>query len=241
VEQEAFHRGRSRDDQTKRIAIIAECSVVIEAIKLGLSDDGRFEVLGRVNADEVALQSVLAAEPDVVLVDDMLDSPDALDVIAAIRSRCHRVLILLLTIRPDGGLLDSALAAGATAVISKNISPASLGVVVRETIAGKLLHLSARLEQSETRRPAHVTSAAASHLTSRELEILRLMAAGRTNGQIAEQLCVAEQTVKFHVANVLRKLHVANRTQASHYAHLHGLVDSAEDEGTPVSQEGVLS
>ena len=53
-----------------------------------------------------------------------------------------------------------------------------------------------------------------SHLTTRELEILGLVAAGRTNGQIAQQLCVTEQTVKFHVANLLRKLHVANRAEA---------------------------
>ena len=68
----------------------------------------------------------------------------------------------------------------------------------------------------------------ASHqrLTPRELEILRLVAAGASNGRIARQLWVTEQTVKFHLSNVYRKLGVANRTEASHYAHVHELIES---------------
>jgi DNA-binding NarL/FixJ family response regulator len=66
-----------------------------------------------------------------------------------------------------------------------------------------------------------------SPLTAREVEILQLLTAGCTNGDIAHHLVIAEQTVKFHVGNILRKLNVANRTQASHYAHIRGLVDGA--------------
>ncbi len=237
MEQEADHRGRSPADSAKRIAIIAESSLLIEAIKLGLRADGGFEVLGRVDGDQAGLEAVLRAQPDVVLVDDMLRTPDALDVITAVRSASDRSLIFLLSIRADAALLDAACTVGATAVISKSISPASVGTVVRETARGRLLHLGSRLDSPLTHRRLRSSSTVGSHLTTRELEILRLMAAGRTNGQIAEKLLVTEQTVKFHVANVLRKLRVRNRTQASHYAHLHGLVAR---EGAAIPQEGAV-
>jgi DNA-binding NarL/FixJ family response regulator len=68
---------------------------------------------------------------------------------------------------------------------------------------------------------------AAERLTSRELEILRHVAAGMSNSRIAAELWVAEQTVKFHLSNIYRKLGLANRTEASHYAHVHGLLDVA--------------
>ena len=65
-------------------------------------------------------------------------------------------------------------------------------------------------------------------LTSRELEVLRLVAAGSTNGEIAQKLWVTEQTVKFHLSNVYRKLEVGNRTEASHYAHVNGLLGAPQ-------------
>jgi DNA-binding NarL/FixJ family response regulator len=71
-------------------------------------------------------------------------------------------------------------------------------------------------------------------LTTRELEILRSAAGGASNGQIANQLFVTEQTVKFHLSNVYRKLGVANRTEASHYAHVNGLLDSRTADAAPM-------
>jgi DNA-binding NarL/FixJ family response regulator len=124
--------------------------------------------------------------------------------------------------------LAAAEAAGAHAVISRSVQASSLGVLLREIAAGTVYHAfgDTRREVPETRVEG---------LTSRELEVLRLVAAGLPNVAIAGQLWVTEQTVKFHLSNVYRKLGVANRTQASHYAHMRGLVD-ATSRPTPAQR-----
>jgi len=96
--------------------------------------------------------------------------------------------------------------------------PVSLGTMLREVVRGNVVH---RFE----RRPAALVDCP---LTLREKEILALVAEGATNGQIARMLWVTEQTVKFHLSNTYRKLGVANRTEASHYAHVNNLVTAAE-------------
>ena len=102
-------------------------------------------------------------------------------------------------------------------------------MLVREVAAGHVYHAFG---------PAAKQAAipdAADGLTAREREILGLVAAGLPNGHIARQLWVTEQTVKFHLSNIYRKLGLANRTQASHYAHMHGLVEPARRSPRPVA------
>jgi DNA-binding NarL/FixJ family response regulator len=101
-------------------------------------------------------------------------------------------------------------------VLSKAVHPVSLGTLLREISHGNIVHRYERRPQADLK--------AECPLTDRELEILRLAAEGNTNGQIARQLWVTEQTVKFHLSNTYRKLGVANRTEASRYAHVHDLV-----------------
>ena len=91
----------------------------------------------------------------------------------------------------------------------------ALGTLLREIVAGNVVHRPRRARAAPT---------GDCPLTGRELEILRLAAQGRTNGQIARELWVTEQTVKFHLSNTYRKLGVANRTEASRYAHVNDLV-----------------
>ena len=101
--------------------------------------------------------------------------------------------------------------------ISKTVHPVALGTLLREIVA--------RQRRAPLRAArAAVVDAEDCPLTDRELEILRLVAEGHTNGRIARELWVTEQTVKFHLSNTYRKLGVANRTEASRYAHMHDLV-----------------
>ena len=95
------------------------------------------------------------------------------------------------------------------------MQPTTLGLLVREIWAGSVHHAFPARQAS-----AGYADAGHDKLTPRELEILRLVASGASNGLIARQLWVTEQTVKFHLSNVYRKLGVANRTEASHYAHI---------------------
>jgi DNA-binding NarL/FixJ family response regulator len=130
----------------------------------------------------------------------------------------------------DPDWLDAIFAAGASGAISKATHPAALATLLRETIDGHVVHVYKSTGVVRAARPATV-AAEQSRLTSRELEVLQLVASGATNGDIARKLWVTEQTVKFHLSNVYRKLEVGNRTEASHYAYVNGLVGPAEAAG----------
>jgi DNA-binding NarL/FixJ family response regulator len=108
----------------------------------------------------------------------------------------------------------------------------ALSTLIRETLDGHVIHVGSRKGAAggHGRVGAHAVATEECPLTTRELEILQLVAAGSTNGEIARRLWVTEQTVKFHLSNIYRKLEVGNRTQASHYAHVNGLV--ADDQPT---------
>ena len=154
-----------------------------------------------------------------MLVDELEDAGVALARLREASEHAPDAQIVLLTLRMEDGWLADVFEAGADAVLSKSMHPVSLGTTLREVVRGNVVH------RYESPRRA---TAEACPLTRRELEILLLAAEGHTNGQIARSLWVTEQTVKFHLSNTYRKLGVANRTEASRYAHLHELVEPRE-------------
>jgi DNA-binding NarL/FixJ family response regulator len=154
-------------------------------------------------------------------VDDMQESENAIARLREISEFAPEAKPLLLTMRMDQEWLDEAFCAGARAAVSKSVHPVSLGTLLREIAHGNVVH---RHEQA----PATAKQDDCP-LTDRELEILRLVAEGYTNGRIARELWVTEQTVKFHLSNTYRKLGVANRTEASRYAHIHNLTARMPD------------
>jgi DNA-binding NarL/FixJ family response regulator len=124
--------------------------------------------------------------------------------------------------------VEDAVRAGAHAVLSKTIDPVSAGTLLREIVRGTIFHCLADPTVRTGRvAPESETAHQSLGLTQRELELLRLVASGATNSRLARQLFVTEQTVKFHLSNIYRKLGVANRTQASRFAYAHGLVPPA--------------
>jgi DNA-binding NarL/FixJ family response regulator len=163
--------------------------------------------------------TVAEANPDLVLVDDMSERQATLSRIREVRAAVPAAKIVLLTVRMDGDWLAETASAGVHAAISKSAPPSSVGLLVRAVATGNVYHAFDR-EPTTHRAPATLPD-----LTAREFEILRWVAAGASNSAIARELFVTEQTVKFHLSNVYRKLGVANRTEASHYAHVHGLLD----------------
>ncbi len=211
----------------KRVLIVADHSLVAHSIRLALKQTAGFQVAAVVDGRASARDALLDTRPDVVLVDDMHDprAPKTSDrdhALGRLREATEHVPSaqrLLLTLRMDVDWMNEVFEAGAHAVLSKSMHPVSLGTMLREVVRGNVVH---RFE----RRPA--AASADCPLTLREKEILSLVAAGATNGQIARMLWVTEQTVKFHLSNTYRKLGVANRTEASHYAHLNNLVAAAE-------------
>jgi DNA-binding NarL/FixJ family response regulator len=202
----------------KRILIIADHSFVAHAIRVALSQMVGFKLVGFVDGRRSVRLRLTELQPDVILVDDMKRGEDALERLREATELAPDAKTLLLTLRMEDAWLDQAFAAGADAVLSKTIHPIALGTLLRETLHGNVIHRYRRARVIADDCP----------LTSREIEILRLAAQGQTNGRIAADLCITEQTVKFHLSNTYRKLGVANRTEASHYAYVNDLVASHE-------------
>ena len=211
----------------KRLLIVADHSLVAHSIRLALKQTAGFQVIGVVDGRTSVRDQLLAGEPDVILVDDMHDpraagTQEADHALARLREAAEHAPTsqrLLLTLRMDDAWMTEVFDAGAHAVLSKSMHPVSLGTMLREVVRGNVVH------RFERRPTAAVVDCP---LTLREKEILALVAEGATNGQIAQMLWVTEQTVKFHLSNTYRKLGVANRTEASHYAHVNNLVTVAE-------------
>lgn len=208
----------------KRLMIVADHSFVVQAIRLALRQTSGFQVVGFFDGRGSVREALSELQPDVVLVDDMQESENALARLREIADVSPSAKSLLLTMRMESEWLDEVLRAGAHAVISKSVHPVSLGTLLREICQGTMV---LRYE------PPTPVAQVDCPLTDRELEILKLVAEGYTNGRIARELWVTEQTVKFHLSNTYRKLGVANRTEASRYAHMHNLTAAADVARTP--------
>lgn len=210
---------------TPRLLIVADDALSASALRHALRAGGAFTVFdgyteGRASCGE----TVAALRPDVVLVDELRDQDAMLSRVGEIRAALPAVKLVVLAARMQPSLLAEAAAAGADAAIAKTARLERVCALVREVAAGTVFH-------AFTAAPAPLRRAAGARgetptLTQRELEVLRLVAAGAPNSRIAAQLWITEQTVKFHLSKVYRKLGVSNRTAASHHAYVHGLLDA---------------
>ena len=202
-----------------RVLIVTDNALSASTIRRCLRSASLHDVVERY-ADTRRPCGPVVAElaPDLLIVDEASAPDAALARVAEARAALRAVKIVLLTSRMEQGWLGRASVAGVDAVIRKTTSALSLGALVREVAAGNVYHAFA--PPREDAPPVARTG-----LTTRELEILRRVAAGAPNGAIARQLWITEQTVKFHLSNVYRKLGVANRTEASRYAYASGLLE----------------
>ncbi len=210
----------------RRLVIVADDSLVVQAIHIAFRQSGDFKLVGYANARKTTAGTILGADPDAILLDDMRHSERVLELAREIRSQDDQVALIVLSLDLDPDWLSRAFAAGATAAISKETQPFALATLVRETIDGHIVHRVPTTQATTATAPGFAADDDPL-LTARELEILRLVASGTTNGDIGRRLWVTEQTVKFHLRNIYRKLNVVNRTEASHYAHVRGLVGPA--------------
>ena len=212
--------------RVKRIVIVADNSLIIEAIAGGLRRSGEFHLLGHTNGRRTSARAIAGVQPDAILLDEMDRSERVLQLIRDVKAEDERIAVIVLSIHMDPTWLEQIFDAGATAAISKASQPVVVATLARETLNGHIVHAFPG-RRVTGRRHASAVSAEALPLTERELEILQLVAAGSTNSEVARSLWVTEATVKFHLRNLYRKLDVANRTEASHFAHVNGLVGNA--------------
>jgi DNA-binding NarL/FixJ family response regulator len=218
----------------KRLIVVADNSLIVEAIRGGMRDSGAFELAGYADASKTSAQMIAQTGADLVLLDEAGRSQEALELIRAIKEARSEITIIVLTVRMDGPWLARALEAGASGAISKSVHPTALATLVREAMSGHIVH-SLESVVADSEPPPAAGNGHHSTLTDREQQILQLVASGATNGEIARRLWITQQTVKFHVSNIYRKLDVANRTEACHYAHVNGLVqpDRLPDPSLP--------
>jgi DNA-binding NarL/FixJ family response regulator len=220
--------GQKKVGRMKRLLVVADNSLIVEAIRSGLRDNGAFKLIGYTDARRAAAPMIAEMGVDVVLVDEADRSPEALELIRGIKEESAQVTVIILTVSMEGAWLTRAFEAGASGAISKAVHPMALATLVREALNGHIVHSLTSLKAE--REAQHALEAERSSLTDRELQILQLVSSGATNGEIARRLWITEQTVKFHVSKIYRKLDVTNRTEACHYAHVNGLVSA----GAPV-------
>ena len=212
-----------------RLMIVTDDWSSASAIRRALH--ASFDVLqgyaeGRGSCSEAAS----AHRPDVVVVDHMRSRVDTLARIGEVRTALPEAKIVLLSVRMESAWLTQAAAAGIDAAIAKTFHLERFGALMREVVAGNVFH--AFDTPPRTSLPATVSPLPSlPALTRRELEVLRLVAEGAPNSRIAAQLWITEQTVKFHLSKVYRKLGVSNRTEASHHAYVHGLLDATPRTG----------
>ena len=196
---------------------------MVEGTKQALERAGGFDVVGEaVNGSQV-LPLIRRLQPDLVLLDLRMPQMDGLTCLTKIRKEFPDMKVAMLSVSQDPELIQTALKRGANAYIVKSIDPDHLAGVLRQALEGNVFTTAGITEDPGER------AAKDAGLTERELGIVRAVARGLSNEAISKELWVAEQTVKFHLTNIYRKLGVTNRTEAARYAFEQGLVEPEPD------------
>ena len=203
-----------------KVVIADDHRLIVDGIKRALEDDGEFEVVGETNSGERVLPLVSRTNPDLVVLDLRMPGMDGLICLDQIKKRHPAVKVVILSASSDQQVIQAALNKGASAYVIKSVNPSDLSSTLRQVMEGNVFH-SVGLPVA-----GQVSAAAELGLTAREISILQALARGLSNQAIGRELFVAEQTVKFHLTNIYRKLGVANRTEAARYAYQQGLVES---------------
>lgn len=213
-------------DQIK-ILIADDHAVVREGLRLLLGSEPGMAVVGQAADGVEAVQMAESLQPDVILLDLMMPHKNGIEAITEIKNNNPEARILVLTSFAEDEMVFPAIKGGALGYLLKDSSPQELLQAIRDTYEGESsLHPTiARKLIREINRPAQDLPPAAEPLTEREVEVLKLVAHGLSNQAIAEKLTISERTVRTHVGNILKKLHLANRTQAALYALREGLTD----------------
>jgi DNA-binding NarL/FixJ family response regulator len=200
-----------------RVLLADDQLVTLEGVRIVLESSDDISVVGQAGTPEELSSMVARTRPDVVLIDPQLCGDDDFGCIDVIRTQHREAKVVFFSMKSNIHHVQAALEAGAAAYIIKTIHPLDLVGALRQTLQRTVFHprLSKTLQGE---------NGSTDELTAREREILTAVARGLSNKAIGEEFWVTEQTVKFHLSNVYRKLGVPSRTAAVRYAHEHGLV-----------------
>jgi DNA-binding NarL/FixJ family response regulator len=208
-----------------RVLLADDQLVTLEGVRIVLETSDDITVVGEARNGEEVCTMVARTRPDVVLIDPQICGNDGFACVASIQAAHRDAKVVFFSGKSNLHHVQAALEAGAAAYIIKTIHPLDLVGALRQTLQRTVFH--PRLSQSLDGENGH-----AEELTAREREILTAVARGLSNKAISQELWVTEQTVKFHLTNVYRKLGVPSRTAALRYAHEHGLVGAERERVT---------
>lgn len=202
-----------------RVVVAEDHALMRDAIRLVLDEADDFEVVGEAESGLQVLPLVMRTLPDVALLDMRLPGLDGLACLELIRQRHPEMTVVMLSALDEPEQIAAALRRGARAYIVKSINPADLPGALRQTLEGSFFSASSLENGADD-------AARALGLSGKELDVLRQLAQGLSNREIAKTLWISEQTVKFHLRNIYRKLDISNRTEAVRYAYERHLVES---------------
>jgi DNA-binding NarL/FixJ family response regulator len=201
-----------------KVVIADDHRITLDGVRRTLDAAEGIEVVGTASSGSQVLPLVKRTSPNIVLLDIRMPGIDGITCLELLRKNHPDVKVVMLSAYSDRDQVQTALSRGASAYIAKTVNPVDLPSALRQVLDGTVYHAIGIAEASDRDEPE-------SDLTERELTVLRALARGLSNKAISHEFWVTEQTVKFHLGNIYRKLGVQNRTAAVHYAHQHGLVE----------------
>jgi len=200
-----------------RVLLADDHQLILDGLRLAFEEVDGIEVVGTTSEGRQVVPLITRTNPDVVLLDMRLPDMDGFTCLERIRKLHPSVKVVMLSACDDQARMRAALKRGASAYIVKTVNPLDIPTALRQVFEPAIYFGASALEEGE--------AAAAAGLTEREVSMLRAIARGLSNAAISKEFWVTEQTVKFHLTNIYRKLEVKNRTEASRYAYQHGLAD----------------
>ena len=203
-----------------RVLIADDHPLILAGIKRALEEDDQFEVVAEARVGSQVLPLVSQTNPDLALLDLRMPEMDGLTCLDRIRKEHPKVKVVILSVSTDPEVVQTVLNHGAAAYVVKSVNPIDLSSALRQALEGTVFSAVGLPEKT-----AQEDAVKAAGLTDRETTILKALARGLSNEAIGKELWVAQQTVKFHLTNIYRKLDVKNRTEAARYAYEHGLID----------------
>ncbi len=213
-------------DEPITVLLVDDHALVRQGVRAFLETQPDITVVAEAGGGEEAVRCAAEYAPDVTLMDLIMPGMDGVEATRRLKTRSPRTKVIVLTSYHDDEHVFPAIRAGALSYILKEIGPDELADAVRKAAAGEaILHprVAARVVR-ELHGSRGEAPNAFHELSDRELEVLKLIAEGNSNAEIAGSLYLSEKTVKSHVSNILGKLHLADRTQAAVYAWREGVV-----------------
>ncbi len=202
-----------------KVLVADDHRLMLAAVRMAFSDAPDIEIVGEASAGQEVLPLVGRTSPDVVLLDLRMPGMDGLRCLELLHERHPSVKAIIFSGSDDPAAVDAAFARGAVAFIQKAIDPADLPSIVRQAVAGNVIFA--------TGHGGHTDPVESQwDLTPREIEILRALAGGHSNKQMAREFWLSEQTIKYHLTNIYRKLQVRSRTEAVRLAYEHGVIEN---------------